>query len=50
MSGGLSNGTGLSHSPGLNEDTQGLWGGHTGLINGDGGPVGGGHQRESAYC
>lgn len=39
--GGLSGGEGLSHSPSLTEDTTGLWGGHTGLINADGGPVGG---------
>lgn len=38
---GLANGTGLSQSPGLTNDTRGLWSGSTGLVNPDGGPVGG---------
>lgn len=45
--GGLSGGEGLSHSPGLNNDTTGLWGGHTGLINQSGGPVGGALLQEN---
>lgn len=49
MSGGLANGTGLSQSPSLTNDTTGLWGGHSGLINGDGGPVGGALLLEDGF-
>jgi hypothetical protein len=38
---GLSSGTGLSQSQGLNDGTNGLWSGETGLVNPDFGPTGG---------
>lgn len=47
--GGLSSGTGLSHSPSLTEDTTGLWGGASGLINPNFGPATGALQQEDGF-
>ena len=47
MASGLSNGPGLSHSQGLNNQTEGLWSGNTGLIDPNFRPVVGALLQEN---
>jgi hypothetical protein len=46
---GLSNGEGLSHSQGLNNQTTGLWSGNTGLVDPNFGPAEGALLQEDGF-
>lgn len=46
---GLSNGEGLSHSQGLNNQTEGLWSGAAGLVDPNFGPAEGALLQENGF-
>lgn len=49
MSSGLSKGVGLAYAQGLNNQTEGLWSGASGLIDPNFGPATGALQQEDGF-